>query len=89
MPPLFNVPEVLSSASDKAKLLAKNFFKDSNLDDSGNSLSIFPSITHLRLHNIIVTPKFLKKIITNFDFPKASCPYFIPLVVLKNCEPEL
>ena len=26
---------VLSSASDKAKLFYKNFFKNSNLDDSG------------------------------------------------------
>ena len=35
IPPLFNGPEVLSSASDKAKLFAKNFSKNSNLDDSG------------------------------------------------------
>ena len=32
--PLFNCPEVLSSASDKAKLLAENFSQNSNLDDS-------------------------------------------------------
>ena len=37
IPPLFNGPEVLSSASDKAKLSAKNFSKNSNLDDSGIS----------------------------------------------------
>ena len=30
-PPVFNGPEVLSSASDKAKLFAKNFSKNSNL----------------------------------------------------------
>ena len=35
--PLFNRPEMLSSASDKAKLFAKNFSKNSNLDDSGIS----------------------------------------------------
>ena len=34
MPSLFSSLEVLSSASDKAKLLAKNFSKNSNLDDS-------------------------------------------------------
>ena len=34
IPPLFNDPEVLASASDKAKLFAKNFFKNSNLDES-------------------------------------------------------
>ena len=36
--PLFNGPEVLSSASDKAKLFAENFSLNSNLDDSGISL---------------------------------------------------
>ena len=33
IPPLFNGPEVLSSASDKAKLFAENFSVNSNLDD--------------------------------------------------------
>ena len=42
IPPLFNGPQVLSSASDKAKLFAENFFKNSNLDDSGISLPVFP-----------------------------------------------
>ena len=42
IPPLFKGPEVLSSASDKAKLFAKNFSKNSNLDDSGISLPVFP-----------------------------------------------
>ena len=37
IPPLFNGPEVLYSASDKAKLFAKIFSKNSNLDDSGIS----------------------------------------------------
>ena len=37
IPPLFNGPEVLSSASDKAKLFAENFSLNSNLDDSGVS----------------------------------------------------
>ena len=43
IPPLFNGPEVLSSASDKAKLFAKNFSLNSNLDDSGVSLPVFLS----------------------------------------------
>ena len=38
IPSLFNGPEVLSSVSDKAKLFAKNFSTNSNLDDSGISL---------------------------------------------------
>ena len=33
IPPLFNSPEVLPSASDKAKLFAHNFSKNSNHDD--------------------------------------------------------
>ena len=33
--PLFNRPEVLSSASDRAKLFAKNFSRNSNLGESG------------------------------------------------------
>ena len=88
LPPLFNGPEVLSSASDKAKLFAKNFSKNSNLDDSGISLPVFPSRTNLKLH-ISITPKMVKKVITNLDLSKASGPDCIPVVVLKNCEPEL
>ena len=39
---LFNGPEVLSSAFDKAQLFAENFSKNTNLDDSGISLPVFP-----------------------------------------------
>ena len=49
IPPLFNGSKVLSSASDKAKLFAKNFSKNSNLGDSGISLLVFPSIANLKL----------------------------------------
>ena len=84
-PPLFNGTDVLSSASDKVKLFAKNFSKNSNLDDSGISLPVFPSITNLKLHNIFVTPKMVKKVITNLDSSKTSGPDCIPVVVLKNC----
>ena len=89
IPPLFNGPKVLSSASGKAKLFAKNFSKNSNLDDSGISLPVFPSRTNLKLHNISITPKMVKKVITNLDSSKASGPDCIPVVVLKNCEPKL
>ena len=89
IPALFNSPEVLSSASDKAKLFAKIFSKNSNLDDLGISLPVFLSRTNLRLHNISITPKMVKKVITNLDFSKASGPDCIPVVVLKKCEPEL
>ena len=89
IPPLFNGAEVLSSASDKAKLFAKNFSKNSNLDDCGISLPVLPSRTNLKLHNISITPKMVKKVIPNLDSSKASGPDCIPVVVLKNCEPEL
>ena len=82
IPPLFNGPEVLSSASDKAKLFAKNFSKNSNLDDSCISLPVFPSRTNLKLHNISITPQMVKKVITNLDSSKASGPDCIPVVVL-------
>ena len=89
IPPLFiNGPEVLSFASDKAKLSAENFSKNSNLDDSGISLPFFPSRTNWKLDNISVTPKMVKKLIMNLDFSKASDPDCVPAVVLKNCEPE-
>ena len=80
---------MLSSASDKAKLFAKNFSKNSNLDDSGISLPVFSSRTNLKLHNISVTRKIVKKVITNLDSSKATGPDCIPVVVLKNCEPDL
>ena len=80
---------MLSSASDKAKLFVKNFSKNSNLDDSGISLPVFPSRTNLKLHNISITPKMVKKVITNLDSSKASGPDCIPVVFVKNCEPEL
>ena len=89
IPPLFNGPEVLSSASDKAKLFAENFSLNSNLDDSVVSLPLFSSRTNLKLHNISVTPKMVRMVVMNLDLSKASGPNCIPVVVLKNCEPEL
>ena len=65
IPPLFNDSEVLSSASGKAKSFAENFSKNSYLADSGISLLVFASGTNLRLHNISVTPKMVKKVIMN------------------------
>ena len=79
---------MLSSASGKAKLFPVNFSKISDLDDSGISLPVFPSRTNLKLH-ISVTPKMVKKVIMNLDLWKASDHDCIPLVVRKNCEPEL
>ena len=66
IPPLFNEPVVLPSVSDKARLSAKNFPKNSNLDHSGISLPIFPSRTNLKLY-ISINPKMVKKVIMNLD----------------------
>ena len=80
---------MLSSAYDKAKLFAENFSLNSNFDDSGIFLPVFPSRTNLKLHNISVTPKMVRKVVMNLDLSKASGPDCIPVVVLKNSEPEL
>ena len=42
----------------------------------------------MKLH-ISVTPKIVEKVITNLYLSKGSGPDCIPVVVLKNCEPEL
>ena len=81
---------MLSSASDKEKLFGETFSKNSNLDDLGMSLPVFPSRTNLKLHNFSVTPKMVhNKFIMNLDLSQAPGPGCIPVVVLKNCEPEL
>ena len=67
IPPLFNGPEVLSFASDKGKLFDENFSLKKNLDDSGISLPVFRSRTNLKLYNISVTPKMVRKVIMNLD----------------------
>ena len=89
MPPLFDGPELLSSAFDKAKLFAENFSNNSDLDDSGISSPVFPCRTNLKLREISVPPKMVKKVIMNLDLSKASDSDCISVVVLKNCDPEL
>ena len=80
---------MLSSASDKSNLFAKNFSKNSNLDDSHVSLCVFPSTINLKVQNISIIPKIVKKVITHLDSSRTCHPDCIPVVVLKNCEPEL
>ena len=67
LPPLFNGPEVLSSASDKTQLLASNFSKNTNLDDLDISFPVFLFRTNLKLDNMSITPKMVKKVTTNLD----------------------
>ena len=80
IPPQFNSLEVLSSWSDKTKLIAKNFSKNSNLNNSN---------LNLKLHNIYVTSWLVKKVITDLDLSKAFGRDCIFVMVLKNCAPEL
>ena len=47
---LYFAVRVWSSASNKPKLFAKNVSKNSNLDDLGISLPVFPSRTDQKLH---------------------------------------
>ena len=79
---------MLSSVSDKAKLFAENFSMNSNLNDLGILLPIFPSRNNLKLHNNSETPKMVRKAIMNLNLSKASGPDCISVVVLKNYEPE-
>ena len=88
IPHLFNLSKVLPSAS-KEKLLAENFSKTPNLDGSGISLPVFLSRYNMKLHNVSITPKMVKMVITNLDLSRASGPACIPVVVLKNYKPEL
>ena len=78
----------MSSPSDKAKLFADNFCKNSNLDDSGICLTVFLSRNNLKSH-ISLTTEVVKKVIIILEFSKASGPDCIPVVVLKNFEPEV
>ena len=43
----------------------------------------------MKLHNISIIFKMVKKVITSLDSSKASGPDCIPMVLQKNCEPEL
>ena len=84
IPLLFNEPEVLPSTPDKTKLFAKNVSTNCSLDGSGISLPVFPSRAKVKLHNISIIFKMVKKVITNLDSSKASGPYCIPVVIQKN-----
>ena len=70
-------------------MFAKNFQDSSNLDDLGISLTAFRSRTNLKIRNILVTHKLVKKVITNLNLSKASCFDCILVVVNRKYEPEL
>ena len=80
IPSLFNSTNVLSSASDRAKLFAKNVSKNFNLDGLDIFLPVSPSRTNLKLDNTYVTIKMVVKIKTNLDSSKVPNPDCIPKV---------
>ena len=70
-------------------MFAEISFTNSNLDDSGICSPSFLSRINMRLHNIPVTLHLVKKVIVDLDSSKVTWPGCIPVVALKNCEPEL
>ena len=76
-------------SSTFVELFAEIISENPNLDDSGISLPAFPSITSLKLYNIPVTDKTVKKVITDLDSSKAPGLEYIPVVFLKNYGSEL
>ena len=70
-------------------MISETLPKNSNHDDTGIVLPVFPSRTNLKLHNILVTPNLVEKVISNIGFSRASAPDCFVVVILKNCEPEL
>ena len=52
-------------------------------------MPVFSYRSNVKLHNISVTPKMVKKVITSLDLSEMPGPDCIPAVLLKNYEPEL
>ena len=63
---------MISSASDKAKLIVEILHLNYNLNDTCISLLVFPSRTNLKLDNIPLTPTLVKNVTIGLDFPKTS-----------------
>ena len=71
--PLFNGSKISPVGSNKAKFFAEIFSTIIDLDDQGISLPkvyLFLSRTNLKLFNVLVTPKLLKKVIADLDSSK-------------------
>lgn len=76
IPALFYGPGILSSAAEQARFCAVSFSRDFNFDDSGIFLPTFPS-TYLNLselHNLPVTRKMVKNVITDLNHSNVTCP---------------
>ena len=66
-PTLLSCHQLLSSASNKAKLFAEIFSENFHLDYLSITLTAFPSRTYLKLSNITGTPKMVKNVMTDPD----------------------
>ena len=88
-PSLFNAPKARLCSSNKTNLCDEDFSNNFNLDDSDIYLPVFPCGNNRKLYIIAITPKLVKKVTINFDSSKLPGPDCIPVVVQKNCEPEL
>ena len=88
-PSLFNAPKAKLCSSSKTNLCDEDFSNNFNLDDSDIYLPVFPCGNNQKLYIIPIIPTLVKKIIINFDSLKVSGLDCIPVVVQKNCQPEL
>ena len=70
---------------EKSSLTYYNKFLSEVVRDNNATSYIYQG----KLQNISLTPKMVKTIITKLDSSKMVDPDCIPLVVLKNCEPDL
>ena len=70
-------------------MFAEISFTNLNLDESGICSPSFLSRINMRLHNIPVTRDLVKEVIVDLDSIKVTWPGCIPVVAVKNCEPEL
>ena len=64
--------------------MVKSFRRTRSIDDSDISVLDFPFRTSVRLHNVPVTPKMVKKVIADPDSSKAPGFDCILVLVLKN-----
>lgn len=85
---IINVPEVISSSSDNAKLLAMNFACNSALDKD-HRLADFLTLTEGRHCDISASAREGSGLVKSLDSTKAISQGKIILVYLKNLNPEV
>ena len=89
IPPL-HTPDGITATSplEKANIMAKNFAKNANLDDTGHNHPAPLPLSHPMGHIIFSYTK-VYKILSKLDVTKAYGPDGIPPRVLKECAAEL